>query len=1161
MPVTRQFRAGLLALTFLTPMAATAPAAATDVRAWDHGDYGRLVFDWGRPVGYRLDLASDRIVIGFDRPIDAPLGNVTARLGAYVRQVDLADDGKELALALRRPVTVKDFVLGSRIVLDLSSAHAPASTTEARQQPSAGGNAPSAAARDVPPVMMRGGRHPGFTRLVFEWPGPVGYRVERDGDRVNVAFDRAGAARLAGLKLADLENVAAIDPVDGPDGLVVALTVPEGARMRHYADGGKVVLDILNVVMAPVAPRLPAARSMPLAVDGDRQLAEVSEPLPEPLEAAAEADAAVDGVADPGTDMAAVAAVEASADRPPAPAAPVEETGTGEGNGSGAGEHAGPGTTASPAVPDRPDLPELSPTPAPPAVPVPTVEVADEPTSAEEPLRLKASLDPGFPSHAAVFERAGYLWIVFAASNRLDASALAAQAGALGEVEIVDAEGGVALRMPLPTNRVPGVSRESSNWSVTLSADAPPPSRPLGIVPQPDYAMGPRVLIEAPGARGLVRIVDPEVGDVLIVAPLPDAGMGVATERNFAQVAVLPSAQGAVIQPTAEDITVRIDREGVEVTAAEGLLLSSAVDRRAGAALPLPPEIERYLNVEEWQAEPGEYNRTRQALMRRIVDASEQERPRARLELARLYFAHGLGAEALGPLRILAADDPLLESRPDFALLRGASRVMAGDLEGAEKDLTLPALANAPEAVLWLGAMAAAAGDWDRAATAFSQAGQLLGTEPPSLAPFLSLPAAVTAVETGDHELASRRLATLSEITGREADEWPAFAYLLGRISEANGNREEAVAAYRRAAGADDDQLYRTRAEMALLRLGREAGEITPLAAAERLEGLQYGWRGDPVQHELLIQLGDSYWQAGQYREALESWAEAIQNFPDQPASIALQEERAKRIEELFSTDALNTLSPIAAASLYEDFKALMPGGTVGDQVIRRLAERLVEVDLLERAGNLLQQLVDGRLVGMEKTETATRLAGIRLLDGKPEEALAALDESELGEDMAEELAFQRRLLRARALSELGRADDALELLAADEGQLADAAKLDIAWRAQNWRAAADALGRLVGAPPPPDEPISAEQAELVLNQAIALSLAQDRPGLDRLAGIFGPAMDASEHAHVFAVLTRPNAPLGRLVDLATVRREVSEVDLFQNFLTGYLGPERVLTN
>ena len=57
--------------------------------------------------------------------------------------------------------------------------------------------------------------------------------------------------------------------------------------------------------------------------------------------------------------------------------------------------------------------------------------------------------------------------------------------------------------------------------------------------------------------------------------------------------------------------------------------------------------------------------------------------------------------------------------------------------------------------------------------------------------------------------------------------------------------------------------------------------------------------------------------------------------------------------------------------------------------MIRRLAERLVSVDLLEQAAELLQYQVDNRLQGAARAQVATRLAVIYLLNRKPDKAQA----------------------------------------------------------------------------------------------------------------------------------------------------------------------------
>ena len=107
----------------------------------------------------------------------------------------------------------------------------------------------------------------------------------------------------------------------------------------------------------------------------------------------------------------------------------------------------------------------------------------------------------------------------------------------------------------------------------------------------------------------------------------------------------------------------------------------------------------------------------------------------------------------------------------------------------------------------------------------------------------------------------------------------------------------------------------------------------------------------------------------------------------------------------------------IDALALFYDFRELTPIGSRGDEMIRRLADRLVSVDLLDQAADLLQYQVDHRLQGAARAQVATRLAVIYLMNRKPDRALAALRATRSA-DLSNELRNQRLLLEARALSE-----------------------------------------------------------------------------------------------------------------------------------------------
>ena len=87
-------------------------------------------------------------------------------------------------------------------------------------------------------------------------------------------------------------------------------------------------------------------------------------------------------------------------------------------------------------------------------------------------------------------------------------------------------------------------------------------------------------------------------------------------------------------------------------------------------------------------------------------------------------------------------------------------------------------------------------------------------------------------------------------------------------------------------------------------------------------------------------------------------------------------------------------MQPVDALGMFYEFRELTPIGRRGDEMIRRLADRLVAVDLLDQAAELLQYQVDKRLEGAARAQVAARLAMVYLTNRKPDRAIAraALD-------------------------------------------------------------------------------------------------------------------------------------------------------------------------
>jgi hypothetical protein len=350
---------------------------------------------------------------------------------------------------------------------------------------------------------------------------------------------------------------------------------------------------------------------------------------------------------------------------------------------------------------------------------------------------------------------------------------------------------------------------------------------------------------------------------------------------------------------------------------------------------------------------------------------------------------------------------------------------------------------------------------------------------------------------------------------------------------------------------ASSDRLYKVRAEMALIDLGVANLSMTPAQAADRLEALRFGWRGDDLEIDILHRLGQFYIKAKNVKSGLNVLASAAQLYPHSPLVPKIHQEMSETFRDVFLGELGKNLSPLEALTVYQQYRGtLMPEGADGVSVTRNLAERLAAIDLMGQAGDLLEDIAKNKLTGDEKAHVVSRLAAIRLLDHKPEAALEALDLS-ANDKLPENVQRERILLRAKALAELHREDEALTVLKDDTRFPAKVLRADINMKAQHWDEAARNLLDLVGPPPKAGQVLQDNQADWLVRAAICMAMSGDQVGLDRLAIDYGAGMAGSSQNTTFRILVEPEKP-GQLRDLSTAQSRISDVDMFQTFLNSY---------
>ncbi|GLS58640.1 hypothetical protein GCM10007887_13040 [Methylobacterium haplocladii] len=422
----------------------------------------------------------------------------------------------------------------------------------------------------------------------------------------------------------------------------------------------------------------------------------------------------------------------------------------------------------------------------------------------------------------------------------------------------------------------------------------------------------------------------------------------------------------------------------------------------------------------------------------------------------------------------------------------------------------------------------------------------MLDRYPDDVAAVLYAAASEAAVELGDWDGALR----VSRAAGQGADALTRdrVALIRARIDEAKGGVAAALDAYD-TLSAKAERPVAAAATLRAVTLAQTQRKLPLKNAIDRLETLVLTWHGGATENEALGALGRLYAEAGRWRQVFVTARRANLLAPDAPASRTMHEAAQALFEDLYLGERASTIGGVEALALYFDFKDFAPIGRRADEIVRRLADRLVALDLLESADELLEHQVAHRLTGPARASVAARLATIRLMEGKPLEALKVLEETHqpaLGDDLRR----ARALLRARALSDLTRTDLALETIEGESGADVERLRADIFWGARRWREAGEAHEAMLGEVWRGRKPLDDAARADVIRAGIAYGLAGEGLGLERLKAKFAAPMAESPDARTFALLTRSDAP--RTPAFRDAARRATSAETLGAFLTEY---------
>jgi outer membrane biosynthesis protein TonB len=752
----------LAALMLLFPSRAGAAAPVKgDISVTTAGGYARLVFALAEEVEAEVRLANGIVIVTFKQPVDLSVDRIPTQASGYVGAARRDPDGTAVRMALTRKVTVNTMAAGEKLFVDLLpegwSGLPPGLPQEviedlARRAREAEKKARAqqrvSQQRQLPPVRVRVGVQPTFTRYTFGLPALIPVSTERADDKLTMTFEAPLRFDLADVQAMLPSAISSVDSQPGQDVTLVHFEFIGKVDVRTFREDNNYILDV-----QPIRPRADGEADKPSGIATVTVLAEkrpppapappVAEqatapkpaPVAKPVEVAKSPEATKSPEAPKPPDVARPVEAPKPAQvakpaetAPPSPAKPAAPAaGVVASNGSGVWNVAAAEPVTAPAtIPAREGTQsarEGAQSARESAGSDATAPVVVEVRRQGDAVRLTFPF--AAPTPAAMFRRGDTIWLVFDSKAPIDVGRIAAQSGrSIRNATVTPSQGGQVVQLKLYQPKLTSAGSDGATWTVIVGDTMLEPTQPLSVVRLMQGGGRNGISIPFQDPRNLHRLTDPEVGDTLLVVTALGPARGFLKPQDFVEFNALVSTHGIAVQPLADDVSAEVGSDKVVVTRPGGLTLSNAGARPASSAQARDGTRRGgqglfTLDPQTWGFDRESDFRERQNhLITAAAMAGETQRTPAQLELARFYLARDLIAEAKGVLDVAASDERNAQDSTPL-VLRAIANIMLGRGADAMRDLTHNAVSKRSDIALWRALALSQQGKWVEAREGF----------------------------------------------------------------------------------------------------------------------------------------------------------------------------------------------------------------------------------------------------------------------------------------------------------------------------------------------------------------------------------------------------------------------------------------------------------
>lgn len=769
-----------------------------------------------------------------------------------------------------------------------------------------------------------------------------------------------------------------------------------------------------------------------------------------------------------------------------------------------------------------------------------------------KPLQISSlSFSWNTPVALSVFKREKYLWIVFNQYQKVDTNELLKNAGSMVK-DIIQLPHSAAtiLRVEAAEDIYSEVRKEGLLWIVDLynrkTERAP---KPIRVSVDTSIPSKPFIQADLPHTEDVFSFLDPEVGDMLVAITSSDAGYAFLEGYTYPDFRFLPSSQGMAVNSDDFGIAIMRNNTGYMLQTTQHPLhisqnLEQLKQREEAASGKSNINLTQDLTV---PIISKTFEQSEKFLNLQIKIAPKKEKDRFYVELARFYLSHGLGSNALHTLRETETLLTSLGREVSLRLqsLRAVALFLMSRYEQAYKIFDKPEIKNNPEAVLW-HALSDVDGKHDNTKDIVKSL-HFIHNYPVEVKRKLLIRGVEYALARENDELAQRFLNIMRELP-KDEELTVMMNYFDAEKIKLQGYLRSALPLYKAAAVSSDNK-YSALARYRIASFNSQIAAAKPYRTIQEFERLKFSWGEKNFKIKVLNKLVELYLRTGNFYMALKTLDE-ISSLSANSKSV-IEQRMIQIMEEIYYYNNDNQFSPIKALALFDDFGYLISRSSHQTAIILKLADRLVAIDLLDRAYNLLDNYLKanrGHLTHTEISAMGSRMALISLFKNDVSEALRNLSETYYA-DASETLKLQRKIIKAQAFVRQGKVAEALELIGDDTSKNALLLKAQIYWDTGHWDEVSDTVKLLVEKPKG-KEPLSEEQVRYVLDWLTALKQAGKETVIVRVKNTFMPYFEKTPYYSIFSLLTGGFEK--DKINMDEIDKTIKDVQTFSDFAKQY---------